>query len=107
MDNYRKCCQKKIRFKKKLLKDEAIVKSLSQKKYENITEIKAVLKCEQKKLKYHNLVWKNLEKITDKKNNIVYTITIALELKSEKIEEEQKKAGRFILATNILNKLSP
>ncbi len=96
---------------KKLVKDEekaqALVKSLSQKKYENRTEIKAVFNWEQKKLKYHNLVLKDFEKTTDKKNHIVYTATITLEIKSEKIEEEKKKAGRFILATNILNNLSP
>jgi transposase len=96
---------------KKLLKDEeksqALVKSLSKKKYENRTEIKAVFKCEQKKLKYHELVLKNVEKITDNQNNIIYKATITLEIKSEKIEEERKKAGRFILATNILNNFSP
>ena len=96
---------------KKIIKDEekaqALVKSLSNKKYENRTEIKAVFKCEQKKLKYHNLVLKDVEKTTDKNNNIVYTATIVIEIKSEKIEEEKKKAGRFILATNVLNKLTP
>ena len=83
------------------------MKSLSQKQYENRTEIKAVFKCEQKKLKYHNLVLKDVAEITDKNNNIVYRTTIALEIKSEKIEEEKKKAGRFILATNVLKDLSP
>ncbi len=96
---------------KKFLKDEeksqALIKSLSKKKYENRTEIKAVFKCEQKKLKYHELVLKDVEKITDNQNNINYKATITLEIKSEKIEEERKKAGRFILATNILNNLNP
>ncbi len=96
---------------KKLVKDEekakALVKSLSQKKYENRTEIKAVFKCEQKKLKYHQLVLKDVTEITDKENNITYKAIIALEIKSDKIEEEKKKAGRFILATNVLNNLTP
>lgn len=98
--------------KKKLIKDEekanSLLTSLSQKKYENKTEIKAVFNCEQKKLKYHNLALKNVAKITDKKSkNIVYKATIVLEIKFDKIESEKKKAGRFVLATNILENLSP
>ncbi len=97
---------------KKILKDEekakALLSSLSQRKYENRTEIKAVFDCEQKKLKYHNLVLKNVSKTTDKKTKKpVYKARIGLEKKTEKIESEKKKAGRFILATNVLKNLSP
>ncbi len=97
---------------KRIIKDEekanSLLSSLSQKKYENRTEIKAVFDCEQKKLKYHNLVLKNVSKTTDKKTKKkVYKATIVLEKKSEKIESEKKKAGRFILATNVLKNLSP
>ncbi len=47
-------------------------------------------------------------KTTDKKTKkTVYKATIVFEKKSKKIEEEEKKAGRFILATNVLEKLSP
>ena len=96
---------------KKIIKDEAkansLVTSLSQKKYENRTEIKAVFNWEQKKLKYHHLVLKDVAKTTDKKSKkIVYKATIVLEKKSDKIESEKKKAGRFILATNVLENLS-
>ena len=97
---------------KKITKDEEkanlLRTSLSQRKYENRTEIKAVFKCEQKKLKYHNLVLKNVAKTTDKKTKKkVYKATILLDKKTKKIEEEEKKAGRFILATNVLRNLSP
>ena len=97
---------------KKLAKDEekarALVNSLSKRKYENRTEIKAVLSCEQKKIKYHNLILKYVKKISDKKTNKkVYKASITLEKQSKKIEEEKKKAGRFILATNVLKDLSP
>ena len=51
--------------------------------------------------------FKRCWKITENQNNIIDKATITLEIKSEKIEEERKKAGRFILATNILNNLSP
>ena len=56
---------------KRIIKDEekanSLLSSLSQKKYENRTEIKAVFDCEQKKLKYHNLLLKTVSKTTDKK----------------------------------------
>ncbi len=96
----------------KIIKDEEkanlLRTSLSQRKYENRTEIKAVFECEQKKLKYHNLVLKNVAKTTDKKTKKkVYKATILLDKKTKKIEEEEKKAGRFILATNVLRNLSP
>ena len=97
---------------KRIVKDEekanSLVTSLSQRKYENRTEIKAIFDCERKKLKYHHLVLKGVAKITDKKTKkTVYKATIALELKREKTEGEEKKAGRFILATNVLEDLTP
>ncbi len=97
---------------KKLTKDSekanSLVNSLSKKNYENKTEIKAVFRCEQKKLKYHKLVLKNVEETVDKKiNKTVYQARIAVEKTIDKIEEEEKKAGRFILATNVLDNLSP
>ncbi len=97
---------------KTLRKDEekaqSLVKALSQKKYENRTEIKAVFKCEQKKLKYHLLTLNDFAKTKDDQTKKpVYKATISLELNQEKIEDERKKAGRFILATNVLENLNP
>ena len=97
---------------KKIFKDEekakSLLTSLSRRNYENRTEIKAVFECEQKKLKYHHLVLKDVSKKIDKKTKkTVYKARLVFEKKSEKIEEEKKKAGRFILATNILENLSP
>ena len=76
---------------KKILKDEekanSLLTSLSQKKYKNRTEIKAVFDCEQKKLKYHRLVLKDVSKTTDKKTKkTVYKATIHKKKKSEKIK---------------------
>ncbi len=49
-----------------------------------------------------------MAKTTDKKTKkTVYNATIIFEKKSEKIAEQKKKAGRFILATNVLENLSP
>ncbi len=100
------------KLEKKVFKDkekaDSLFKTLSQKKYENRTEIKAVFKCEQKKLKYHHLILKNVTEVANKKNKeTVYKAEIVIELNSEKISEEEKKAGRFILATNVLEELTP
>ncbi|MDJ0718916.1 MAG: IS1634 family transposase [Prochloraceae cyanobacterium] len=89
-------------------KARSLVKTLSQKKYENRTEIKAVFKCEEKKLKYHRLILDDFSKTLDKKTKEpIYKATISFELKREKVEDERKKAGRFILATNVLKNLTP
>ena len=97
---------------KKILKDEekanSLLTSLSRKNYENRAEIKAVLAGEQKQLKYHNLILKQVTKTTDKKTKkTIYKATFIFEKKSEKIANEKKKAGRFILATNVLENLTP
>ena len=97
---------------KKILKDEekanSLLTSLARKKYENRAEIKAVLAGEQKQLKYHNLILKQVTKTTDKKTKkTVYKATFIFEPKSEKITDQKKKAGRFILATNVLENLTP
>ncbi len=76
--------------------------------YQNRTEIKAIFECEEKKLKDHHLLLKDVAKTTAQKTKkIVYKATIFFEKKFDKIEEEKKKAGRFILATNVLKNLSP
>ncbi len=81
---------------------------MSRKNYQNRAEIKAVLDCEQKQLKYHNLSLKSVSKTTDKKTKkTVYKATLVFEPKTEKIADQKKKAGRFILATNVLENLTP
>lgn len=66
-----------------------------------------------KKLKYHQLVAIDTQempsKSTRKNSDTNYKITACLELKSDVVEAERRQAGRFILATNVLdvNQLSP
>ncbi|MEW6499713.1 MAG: IS1634 family transposase, partial [Cyanobacteriota bacterium] len=66
-----------------------------------------------KKLKYHQLVAIDTQEIqsksTRKNSGANYKITACLELKSDVVEAERRQAGRFILATNVLNvnQLSP
>jgi transposase len=66
-----------------------------------------------KKLKYHQLVALDTQEIPSKsarKNSSAsYKLTARLEVKSDVVEAERRQAGRFILATNVLdvNQLSP
>lgn len=66
-----------------------------------------------KKLKYHQLVALDTQEIpsksTRKNSSDSYKLTARLELKSDVVEAERRQAGRFILATNVLdvNQLSP
>ena len=97
---------------KKILKDEekanSLITSLSRRKYQNKAGINAVLNCEQKQLKYHVLILKDISKTTDKKTKkTVYKATFVFEQKTENIANQKTKAGRFILATNVLENLTP
>lgn len=66
-----------------------------------------------KQLKYHQLVALDTQEIqsksTRKNSSSSYKATARLEVKSDVIEAERRQAGRFILATNVLdvNQLSP
>lgn len=66
-----------------------------------------------KKLKYHQLVALDTQEIppksTRKNSSSSYKVTARIELKSDVVEVERQQAGRFILATNVLdvNQLSP
>lgn len=66
-----------------------------------------------KKLKYHQLVAVDTQEIQpksiQKNSSSSYKVTASLEVKSDVVEAEQRQAGRFILATNVLdvNQLSP
>ncbi len=66
-----------------------------------------------KKLKYHQIVALDTQEIpsksTSKNSKFSYKVTVRLELKSDVVEAERRQAGRFILATNVLdnNQLNP
>ena len=65
-------------------------------KYHQMTEIKISQGQSSSK--------KKKSKQKENKSEIVYQITASLELNNQKINELQKRAGRFVLATNRLNK---
>ncbi len=88
---------------KKQLAAKQLIARLSRAKFESSAEAKAIVKAENKKLKYHQLNLVKLNKVKSKKSNKnVYQIEANLLENSEIIITEKKKAGRFILATNIL-----
>lgn len=96
--------QKKIETEGKKVKK--LVEKLSSKKFESAAEIKAVLKVEQKMLKSYTLHLESFEKGQEKaQKREVYQGKITFEEKTEEIEIQKRSAGRFILATNVLDEL--
>ena len=91
------------KFRKKQRAAQQLMARLARSKFESTAEAKAIVKAENKKLKYHQLNLIKLNKVKDKKlNKNVYQIEATLSENSEIIATERKKAGRFILATNII-----
>ncbi len=91
------------KFRKKQLAASQLMARLGRSKFESAAEAKAIVKAENKKLKYHQLNLVKLIKVKDKKSNKnLYQIEANLLENSEIIATEKKRAGRFILATNIL-----
>lgn len=96
--------QEKI--EKKVKKErEKIEKQLDkwQKNAENIAEIKAAVKQFIKKLKYHKITEIEYIKKLNKQQKEVYTCQGIVQEKSDVIAQEMAQAGKFILATNVLN----
>ena len=103
---------KKIEKKLRKKREEAqqLLARMGREKFESAAAAKAILKAENKKLKYHQLNLVKVIKVLDKKSqNYVYKIQITLWENTEIIATEKKRAGRFILGTNILESqhLSP
>ena len=89
---------------KKQLAASQLMARLARSKFDLAAEAKAIIKAENKKLKYYQLNLVKLNKVKDKKSNkYVYQIEATLSENSEIIATEKKRAGRFILATNILD----
>ena len=89
---------------KKLEEAEKLSQSLCRQKFESAAAAKALLKSEQKNLKYYRLDLVDILKVSDKKSQEdVYKLELTLVENSSIIATEKKRAGRFILATNILD----
>ena len=94
----------KKKLDKKLEESQQLLSRLSRKKFESAAAAKAILQAENKKIKYYQLNLVKVIKIKEKKTNKnSYQIEAKLEINSSTIEAEKKRAGRFVLATNILD----
>ncbi len=93
--------EKKLRKKQRAA--QQLLARLSREKFESAAAAKAIFQAENKKLKYYQLNLVKLIKFKEKssKNNVYKIEAIFLE-NNEIIAAEKKRAGRFVLATNIL-----
>lgn len=84
--------------------------SLMKKKFTSSEEAREIANQFSKSLKYHQIAEIKIEETcskTQKKTKIpqnIYRLTASLEINQTQVDELQKRAGRFILATNELNK---
>jgi transposase len=88
-------------------KAKKLIQNLGRQSYSNIVELKTILKSQQKSLKYHYLILKEVIPTENKKTkNLTYKPLIVLDKNFEEIETQKKQAGRFILATNVRENFS-
>jgi transposase len=93
--------EKKLR--KKQEEAQQLLARMGRKKFESAAAAKAILKTENKKLKYHQLNLVKVIKVLDKKSqNYVYKIQTTLWENTKIIATEKKRAGRFVLGTNLV-----
>ena len=87
------------------------IRQLSQSSFEHKSCLNQGLKSLEKSLKYHRLSNLQITEVAKKKTNkeksaqatnVSYTLKVFLEQEPEAIKLYQRRAGRFILATNIL-----
>ena len=63
-------------------------------------------KAVKKKFLYHELKQINVQFVESKSDlNFPYKVEVKVSLRESKIELEKKRSGRFILATNVLDKM--
>ena len=91
----------------KIQKEEVLIQQqiveLSKRKFTSIAGAKEIFNSSSKKIKYHRLNLVDIQKITDKKNQKIFDLLqITYEPNHQKISLHQKRAGRFVLATNIV-----
>ena len=67
-------------------------------------DIELEIKQLKQKIKYHQISGEKYKKTIKGKNNVSYSCEIKYEEKKEAIELDKKLAGKFILATNVLEK---
>ncbi len=91
-------------------KVKKMMNKLKKEKWKNPSEARKELSQNNQKLKLFTLEEVQLIRETTKEKKPVYQLEIGVKLKTEEIEKRQKQAGRFILATNLMDEetcLSP
>ena len=88
--------------KKEKEKIESKKKKWSERKKKDKEEIQLEIKQLKKTIKYHQISQIKYIEVRNKKENISYSCQIEYEEKKEVIELGKIKAGKFILATNVL-----
>ena len=94
-----KLAEKMVKEREKI---EQQLKKWQPRKSPNLTELKVEVKQFNQKLKYHQLSKIKYLKNLNKQKKEVYSCQGEIEEKAEIIKAETQRAGRFILATNVL-----
>lgn len=92
------------KLRKEKEKIEKQLKNWQQRKKPNLTELKLEVKKFNKTLKYHKLGELEYQETLNNKKEKVYSCQGVIEKKAEIIKAETERAGRFIIATNVLDK---
>lgn len=97
------------KLKKEKDKVEKLLKELNKEDFETPEQARYKLKAINKNLKFFEIQEIRLIESKSKENKTVYKISGASQEKQEEIEIQRKEAGRFILATNLVDdeKLTP
>nr|WP_253882788.1 IS1634 family transposase [Microcystis aeruginosa] len=92
------------KLRKEKEKIEKQLRNWQQRKKPNLTELKLEVKKFNKTLKYHELGELEYQETLNNKKEKVYSCQGVIEKKAEIIKAETERAGRFIIATNVLDK---
>ena len=95
---------------KKIQKERAEVnkqlRTLKSEKFACIPDAETATKKLLKNFLYHELAQINFPEVESKSDSYFpYQVEAQVTLRESKIESEKKRAGRFILATNVLDKM--
>lgn len=97
-------CQKlESKIEKEAEKVEKLLKRLEKEGFEHYSQARYQLKGINKKLKFFAIKETKIIETVNKDEKKVYKIKGEIELKTQEVETKRKEAGRFILATNILD----
>ena len=80
------------------------IKKLEQEKFEHPSQVKSELKRLNKKLRFFQVEERKIIELSLKKGGKEYKMQGEIQTLREEIEKSRKEAGRFIVATNILDK---